>query len=138
MVYVVPVMAKIQVKTREIERLGRLQCTHREAAAFLNIRLHQFNSLLAKDERAKIAWERGIQMGRISLRRKQMRLAGNNSSMAIFLGKQMLGQRDIVTTEHTGDGGGPVEIDASKLSQEERDALRRTLVKSGKSSEDAD
>lgn len=137
-VYFVTVMATIQVKTKDIERLGRLQCTHREAAGFLNIRLNQFRTLLASNEKVKSAWEKGIQMGRISLRRKQMGLAGGNATMAIFLGKQILGQRDIVTNEHTGADGGPVEIDASKLNQEERDAIRRSLVKSGKSSEDAD
>lgn len=61
-----------------------------------------------------------------------MRLASSNASMGMFLGKQYLGQRDVVTNELTGDGGGPVEIDASKLSQAERDELRQLLVRSGK------
>lgn len=34
------------------------------------------------------------QMGKISLRRKQWHLADKNATMAIFLGKQYLGQRD--------------------------------------------
>ena len=136
-VYVVTTMAKVTVKTKDIEKMARLQCTHREAAAFLGIRVHQFRNLLAKDEKARDAWERGLMMGRIGLRRKQMRLAGANASMAQFLGKNILGQRDVVTNEHTGDGGGPVEIDASKLTQEERDELRALLNRSGKSREDA-
>lgn len=135
--YVVTTMATIKVKTRDIEKMARLQCTHREAAAFLNIRVHQFKSLLAKDEKARDAWERGLMMGRIGLRRKQMRLAGANASMAQFLGKNILGQRDVMTNEHTGDGGGPVEIDASKLTQKERDELRSLLNRSGRSREDA-
>ncbi len=135
MVYVIPVMAKINIRTKDIEKVARLQCTPREAAAFLGIRLHQFKSLLAKDEGVQRAWERGQMMGKISLRRKQFRLAGSNASMAQFLGKQMLNQRDIVTQEHTGEVG--VELDATKLSQEERDALRKALVKSGKPSKDA-
>jgi len=118
--------------------MGRLQCTHREAAAFLSIRVHQFRHLLAKDEAAKRAWERGLMMGRISLRRKQSRLSGVNASMAQFLGKQYLGQRDVVVQEHTGEGGGAVEIDASKLSQAERDDLRKLLTRSGKSEESAE
>lgn len=77
-------------------------------------------------------------MGRVGLRRKQMRLADSNASMAIFLGKQMLGQKDVVTTEHTGADGGPVEIDASKLTQDERNELRELITRSGKSNEDAD
>lgn len=120
------------MKTRDVERLARLQCTHKEVAAFLDIRTSQFRALLANDERVKRAWERGMSMGKISLRRKQMRLASSNASMGMFLGKQYLGQRDVVTNELTGDGGGPVEIDASKLSQAERDELRQLLVRSGK------
>jgi uncharacterized protein YjhX (UPF0386 family) len=135
MVYVIPVMAKINIRTKDIEKVARLQCTPREAAAFLGIRLHQFKSLLAKDEGVQRAWERGQMMGRVSLRRKQFRLAGSNASMAQFLGKQILGQRDIVTQEHTGDVG--LEIDASKLSQKERDAVRKALVKSSEPSKDA-
>jgi hypothetical protein len=129
-------MATIKVKLRDIERMGRLQCTHREAAAFLDIRVHQFRNLLVKDQGAKRAWERGLMSGHISLRRKQMRLAGVNASMAQFLGKQYLGQKDVVTQEHTGDVG--VEIDASKLSQAERDDLRKLLNRSGKSAESAE
>lgn len=34
--------------------------------------------------------------GKISLRRSQWRLAEKNASMAIWLGKQYLGQRDVV------------------------------------------
>ncbi|MHA1859151.1 MAG: hypothetical protein ACTSUU_06870 [Candidatus Thorarchaeota archaeon] len=112
--------------------MARLQCTHREAAAFLGIRVHQFRSLLASDDRVKQAWERGLMMGRISLRRKQFRLAGANSSMSIFLGKQILGQRDVSTTEHTGADGGPIDFDASDLSQDERDELRTLLTRSSK------
>ncbi len=133
--YVVTAMATVRVKIKDIERVARLQCTHREAAAFLGIRVHQLRNLLAKDEKAGEAWERGLMMGRISLRRKQLTLAGGNSDMAKFLGKNILGQRDVFTNEHTGDGGGPVEIDASKLTQEERNELRALLTRSGKSGE---
>lgn len=114
---------------REIEKLGRLQCTEREAAAFLNLRRHEFRELLDADSKLSEAWERGQQVGRISLRRKQFRLAGANASMAIFLGKNLLGQRDVSVHEVTGEDGGPVEFDASKLSQRQRDELRTLLAR---------
>lgn len=38
------------------------------------------------------------QSGKISLRRYQFKLAEKNAAMAIFLGKQYLGQRDIIET----------------------------------------
>lgn len=130
-------MKTILVKTTEIEKLGRLQCTHREAAAFLDIRLHQFRRLLATDKDAREAWEKGLSLGRISIRRKQMRLGGSNANMAIFLGKQYLNQRDVATHEHTGDGPLGGGFDASKLTQEERDELRRLLARRSESSEGA-
>lgn len=130
-------MKTITVKTSEIEKLGRLQCTYREAAAFLDLRVHQFRKLIATDKDARDAWEKGLSLGRISIRRKQMRLGGSNANMAIFLGKQYLGQRDVVTNELTGDGASNGSFDASKLSQEDRDELRRILARRDKPSEDA-
>ena len=42
------------------------------------------------------------------MRRKQMQmLEANNSTMAVWLGKQLLGQRERVET--TGENGGPIE-----------------------------
>jgi hypothetical protein len=117
------------VSAKEIEKLGRLQCTEREAAAWLNIRHHEFPELLERNPDLASAWERGQQTGRISLRRKQFRLAGANAAMAIFLGKNLLGQRDVSVHEVTGEDGGPVEFDAAKLSQKERDSLRTLLAR---------
>jgi len=121
-------MAK-SIKPKDVERIARLQCTRAEAAAFLGIRVSSFDRLLRNNERVKDAWERGKQMGRISLRRKQHRLAAVNAPMSIFLGKNYLGQQDKVTTEHTGADGGPIEFDATKLTSEERDALRRLITR---------
>lgn len=118
-------MAKT-VRAKDVERLARLQASESEAAAFLDIRLTTFRELLRTSESVKNAWKRGAELGKVSLRRKQMRLAEVNASMAIFLGKQMLGQKDVVTQEHTGVDGEPL-FDASKLSQRERDELRRLL-----------
>jgi hypothetical protein len=43
----------------------------------------------------------GLMLLRVRLRRAQLRLAERNASMAIFLGKQYLGQRDHVEYEDT-------------------------------------
>jgi len=52
--------------------------------------------------------------GRISLRRAQFRMAQKNIAMAIFLGKQWLGQKDSIRQEHTGKNGGPIRTEGDK------------------------
>lgn len=79
-----------------VKRLGSMQCTVEEVASFLGICQDTLNSR-CKDRfgetiGAKLKyWADG---GKASLRRKQWLLADNNASMAIFLGKNILGQQD--------------------------------------------
>ena len=49
------------------------------------------------------AYKKYSAKGKVSLRRAQFKLAEKNASMAIFLGKQYLGQRDF--PNEPGDGG---------------------------------
>jgi hypothetical protein len=118
-----------RIKVRDVRRLGELQCTQREAAGFLGVRLHTFKRLLKDDEAVRDAWERGQQMGLVSLRRKQMRLASVNATMAKWLGIQYLNQRDVIHQELTGKDGGPIDIDLTALSPGERDELRKLLTR---------
>ena len=81
---------------REIRRLAALACTQQEVAQFLGVGLSTFTRYLLEDAQAGATWEGGLAEARISLRRKQFRLAEKSAAMAIFLGKQMLGQTDQV------------------------------------------
>ena len=60
-------------------------------------------------------------------------LEAGNATMGVWLGKQLLGQRDIVTNEHTGSSGGPIQFavkpDLTQLSNEELRQLREIAVK---------
>ena len=60
-------------------------------------------------------------------------LEAGNATMGVWLGKQLLGQRDIVTNEHTGSSGGPIQLavkpDLTQLSNEELRQLREIAVK---------
>jgi hypothetical protein len=44
----------------------------------------------------------GRERGKARLRRTQFKLAETNVAMAIWLGKQLLGQRDRIEQEHSG------------------------------------
>lgn len=118
-----------------------LHCTDSEAAGFLGVSLRMFRSMIKHDVVAKRAWEEGHAEGKVSIRRKQFRLADSSAPMAIFLGKQYLNQSDVIVTEHSGRDGGPIqtqEYDASQLSYDEAKQLRDLLRKSAPSRPDED
>jgi hypothetical protein len=116
-----------RIKVSEIRSLALLQCSDGEAAAHFGVTLKTWKELLRIDTKAREAWEHGRQVGRTSLRRKQFNLASTNASMAIFLGKQYLGQNDVQVLEHSGRDGAPIQTQAinfKDLTKEERAALR--------------
>ena len=81
-----------------------MQCTDEEIAAWFGIRRETF--CRKKTGAILEALERGRAKGRASLRRAQFQNAiKGNATMQIWLGKQLLGQKDIVTTEHAGTIG---------------------------------
>ena len=75
-----------------VEKLANIQCTQEEIASFLEISVR---TLQRDDEFCRI-YKKGQENGKMSLRRMQYKLAEKNTAMAIFLGKQYLGQRDNV------------------------------------------
>lgn len=82
---------------KQIEGLARIQCTQREAAAVLGVHRDTLSDFLGNSEKARAAWENGLETGKASLRRLQFKAAENgNPTMAIWLGKQWLDQRDKV------------------------------------------
>lgn len=111
-----------------------LQATQAEAASYFKITPTAFRKLLEENPKVRRAWEEGQQNGRLSLRRKQLRLASTNAAMAIHLGKHYLEQEEKVKTELTGKDGGPLEVlDYSLLSTDERKKLRELLERASKS-----
>ena len=78
--------------------------------------------------------ERGRAKGKISVRRAQLKmLESGNGTMGVWLGKQLLGQRDVVTNEHVGGDGGPIHVackpDFSRLTDNELESLRNLILK---------
>ena len=77
-----------QIDLEQLEKLAMLQCSYDELAAWFDIS----KSTLSENFRTEI--EKGREKGKMSLRRKQWNLADKSPAMAIFLGKNYLGQRD--------------------------------------------
>jgi hypothetical protein len=81
---------------------GQIQCTNQEAATLLKVSRETFEQFLGKYKEANEAWKSGQDEGKVSLRRTQLRMAQTSYAMAIFLGKNILGQRDNFAVEHGG------------------------------------
>ena len=90
-----PLLVLNQAGIDLVQALGRLQCTNEEIARWLGTT--DTTLLNAQNKEVFLgALEKGKAEGRMSLRRIQMKLAETSATMAIFLGKQILGQRENV------------------------------------------
>lgn len=74
----------------------------------LGVARETFEQFLGRDIKGREAWENSKEIGKASLRRTQFKLAETNVAMAIWLGKQLLGQRD-VTELHGKDGAALIQ-----------------------------
>lgn len=86
---------RVHIDLAVVEKLGNLQCTLNEVSAFINIPV----STLSMREDFLEAYKKGMEVGKMSLRRLQFKIAKKSAAMAIFLGKQYLGQRDKVEVD---------------------------------------
>ena len=83
-----------------IRELAVIQCTQAEAASVLGLHRVAFCNWLNRTPLARQAWDEGLEEGKMSLRRRQYRSAmAGNVVMLIWLGKNVLGQKDIVTQD---------------------------------------
>lgn len=107
---------KIQISEEQVKKLAELQCTNVEIASFFNVDegtiRKRFSDILAK----------GRECGKITLRRKQWALATKSPAIAIWLGKQYLGQTE--KTELTLP-------DADKYFQQIADAISQSDTNAG-------
>ena len=96
--------AQDRIDKKQFENLCGLQCTLLEICDFFDVEDDTLNSWCKKTYGTTFSevFKQKRGKGQISLRRMQWKLAEKNPTMAIFLGKQYLGQKDKV--EYTDDG----------------------------------
>lgn len=115
----------------EVEKVCQLHPTDEELAAYLGCSPATIKRRKAADPDFQAAYENGRGKARLSLRRAQIEKATNgDSTMLIWLGKQLLGQRDYARVELTGADGGPVQVGAAE-SPAERIAGKLAKLASG-------
>ena len=91
---------KKEIDYTAVEKLASIQCTQEEIANFLEISVRT----LQRDEEFCRLYKKGQDNGKMSLRRIQFKLAEKNPTMALWLGKQYLGQKDVIENNITNNG----------------------------------
>ena len=84
---------RAKIDTKALESLAGMGATDEEIAGFFDVNVRTIERR-KKDPAFVEAMERGRAKGKLNLRRIQLKLAESNPAMAIFLGKQLLGQSD--------------------------------------------
>ena len=77
-----------------IRELAGLFCSKEDAAKVVGMSCTTFRDRLKSDEEMGFAWNQGRGAAKRSLRVKQFKLASRSAAMAIFLGKNYLGQKN--------------------------------------------
>ena len=84
------------INQKQFEELCHIQCTQEEIIAVLDVDDKTLTKWCKETYGCSFSevYRQKKEGGKTSLRRKQWKLADTNASMAIFLGKNMLGQTD--------------------------------------------
>lgn len=87
---------KKQIDRKQFEGLCAIQCTITEICAALDVSSKTLEKWCLEEYGLSFSqvFAEKREIGKISLRRSQFRLAEKNAAMAIFLGKNHLNQRD--------------------------------------------
>lgn len=108
---------KIEIDLRMLGQLATIGCTKDEAAAVIGCGKRTLEIRL-REPAARDAWDNGVLMGKVSLRRLQWRHANGIGSsavnMTIHLSKHRLGETDKAAFELSGPGGSPINVVLSK------------------------
>ena len=90
-----------EIDQKSFEKLCGLQCTLVEICGFFDVDETTMEKWCKKTYGATFSkvFEVKRGAGKISLRRAQFKQAEKNTAMAIFLGKNYLGQRDVIEAD---------------------------------------
>ena len=92
-----------EIDLEQFKKLCGMQCTLAEIAGFFDCSEDTIENWCKRELKSSFSdsFKQYSAAGKISLRRSQFKLAERSASMAIFLGKQYLGQRDHIEIEDT-------------------------------------
>lgn len=89
---------RIEIDGKHFEALCGMMCTEDEIAGFYHCSVDTVERWCKREYGLSFAdaFKMYSANGKISLRRMQFKIAERNAAMAIFLGKNYLGQRDVI------------------------------------------
>lgn len=119
---------KIKIDQRDFEKLCSMMCTEEEIAGFFDCSVDTIEKFCKREYKLTFAevYKTLSSKGKIALRRNQFRLSETNTSMAIWLGKQYLGQREVTD----------IDLNANIPSDGLFEALSNGLMLLGKNKDD--
>ena len=87
----------------QFEKLCSIQCTQEEIASWFGMCRDTLIERIKEEyeESFSTVYKKHADHGKMSIRRCQFRLAEKNTAMAIWLGKQYLGQKDIALIDQS-------------------------------------
>ena len=99
--------AQIKIDQKQFENLCKMQCTETEIMSWFDVSKDTLIRWCKANYGCDFAtiYEQKKEGGKIALRRYQLQLAEKNPTMAIWLGKQYLKQRDNIELEHNAQNG---------------------------------
>jgi len=89
---------RIEIDKTQFEKLCSIMCTEEEIAGFFGCSIDTIERFCKREYEKTFAelYKTFGSYGKISLRRTQFKLAEKSPAMAIFLGKNYLGQKDTI------------------------------------------
>lgn len=92
---------RIEIDQKQFENLCGLWCTEQEIADWFGCSPDTIDRWSKRTYGVGFAeaYKKHSIKGKITLRRNQLRLSEKNAGMAIFLGKNYLGQKDVIQQE---------------------------------------
>ena len=114
----------IEIDQTEFKKLCGMLCTKEEIAGFFDVSEDTIERWCKRTYNMTFSdtFKTFSSRGKIKLRRMQFKLAETSAAMAIFLGKQMLGQKDHIEYEDTE----AIDVLKEILSQNKKNAKLRT------------
>lgn len=117
---------RAEINQEEFEKLCGLQCTKEEICDWFSITDKTLDAWCKRtyEQSFSVIFEKKRVRGKISLRRAQFKLAEKSAAMAIFLGKNYLGQTD------------KQEIVSSTIDEKTRQEVEKLIEKIGEKDTD--